>query len=184
MFLALDLSVKSTGFAFWREGHERPVCGVWPLAPGQEWAGRAFVRLHKNMMDLHTVVEPITNLMWEEPLPHWAVKGQTSIATLEAASGLSAHAWSFAEAVGARWAKTNQSTWRRHFLGAMKRGTKTVDLKALAMTRCRELGFDPERHDAAEACGLLDYQISMAGIIAPWRQNHILVEQFTGRKRA
>ena len=50
------------------------------------------------------------------------------------------------------------------------RGTKSVDLKAMAMSRCRDLGFDVNRHDAAEACGLLDYQLSVAGIIAPWRE--------------
>lgn len=177
MFVALDLSVKNAGFAFWSEGQERPRCGIWKLAPGQEWAGRAFVRLHRSLLDLHAV-EPITDLIWEEPLPHWAVSGQTSIVTLKAAAGLAAHALSFAEAVGARHHETNQSTWRRHFLGKLPRGTKTVDLKKMAMDRCRELGFDPERHDAAEACGILDYQVSLAGITPPWRHDQVLTMQF------
>jgi hypothetical protein len=51
----------------------------------------------------------------------------------------------------------------------MPRGTKSADYKHLAMSRCRELGFDVIKHDAAEACGLLDYELSVEGIIPPWR---------------
>jgi hypothetical protein len=51
----------------------------------------------------------------------------------------------------------------------MKRGTKTPDLKAMAMSRCRELGFEPNGHDEAEALGILDYQLSVQGVIPPWR---------------
>ena len=39
----------------------------------------------------------------------------------------------------------------------------------MAMSRCREIGFAPLKHDEAEALGLLDYAISVEGIIAPWR---------------
>lgn len=173
MFVALDLSLKSTGFACWSEGQQRPRCGIWQLS-SLEFAGRAFVRLHRNLIDLHKV-EPITSLMWEEALPHWAVKGQTSLATIKALAGLTAHALSFAEAVGARWSEVNQSVWRREFIGAMPRGTKTTDLKRMAMLRCRELGFDPEKHDAAEACGILDHQVTVSGITPPWRIANPLV---------
>jgi len=180
MFVALDLSVKSTGYAFWQPGMDRPVCGIWSLAGGIEWAGRACFRLHRNLIDLHTVTE-ITSLIWEEPLPHWALQGQTNIKTLRAAAGLAMHAESFAEAVGARRHETNQSTWRRHFLGKMPRGTKTVDLKRMAMDRCRQLGFDPEKHDAAEACGLLDYLLDIEGIHPPWRDQSIFTPQFLAK---
>lgn len=169
-FLALDLSVKSTGFAIWSEGQAKPACGTWALAPSIDWAARAFVRLHKNLLDLHRV-SPIDDLVFEEPLPPAALKGFTNAVTLAAAAGLAAHAQSFAEAMGIRHRPVNLVTWRRHFIGKMPRGTKTPDLKALAMRRCRELGFDPQKHDAAEACGLLDYQLSVSGIIPPWRQS-------------
>lgn len=167
-WLALDLSIKSTGWALWSTGEDRPAFGTWELAPDVSWRGRAYVRLHRHLLDLHRL-SPIDHIAFEEPLPHAAVKGNTTIDTLAAMAGLAAHAESFAEAVGATHRSVNMATWRRHFIGKMPRGTKTLDLKALAMTRCRELGFDPARHDAAEAIGLLDYQLSLNGIVAPWR---------------
>jgi hypothetical protein len=160
--------VKSTGFALWSEGQAKPASGTWSLAGGIAHAPRAYVRLHRSLMDLQRVA-PIDLIVFEDPLPPHAVRGQTSIETLKAAAGLAAHVQSFAEALGIRHLAVNLASWRRHFIGKTPRGTKTPDLKHMAMTRCRELGFDVQKHDAAEACGLLDYQLSCEGIIAPWR---------------
>lgn len=183
---ALDLSIRSTGWALWSAGDERPSFGTWALADSIDWAARAFVRLHKNLIDLHRIT-PIDDLVFEEPIPAHMLHGHTNALTLAAAAGLAAHASSFAEAAGANWRPVSIAAWRRHFLGRMPRGTKTPDLKALAMTRCRELGFDPIRHDAAEAIGLLDYQLSVNGIIPPWRED-VLQRQLTpatdGRRAA
>lgn len=167
-WLSLDMSIKSTGWALWSEGQERPAYGTWALAPDLSWAGRAFVRLHKNILDLHRLT-PINALVFEAPLQAGQLHGHTNVETLEALIGLAAHAKSFAEAVGARHRAVHQATWRRHFIGRMPRGTKSPDLKAMAMARCRELGFDPAKHDAAEALGLLDYELSVSGILPPWR---------------
>lgn len=167
-YLALDLSVKSTGFALWSHGQALPVSGTWELASSIDWAARAFVRLHRNLSDIHRVT-PLDEIVFEEPPPTHRMAGQTNAKTEAAKYGLVAHAMSFAEACGIRYRPVSIAGWRRHFLGSMPRGTKTPDLKHMAMTRCRDLGFDVQKHDAAEACGLLDYQLSVAGIIAPWR---------------
>lgn len=178
-FVALDLSVKSAGWASWSEGQERPVSGCWTLAEGLQWAARAYVRLQRNLRDLHQVT-PITSIVYEDSLPAEKLHGQTSRETLKALVGLTEHVESFGEAFGIKTRYTNQATWRRHFLGAMKRGTRTPDLKAFAMQRCRELGFEPSRHDEAEALGILDYQVMLAGITPPWRMQHSLVSQLVG----
>lgn len=184
--VALDLSVRSTGWAMWEPGQQKPAYGTWELAPHVDYAARAFVRLHKHLLDLHRL-QPIDDLVFEEAIPGHMLHGKTNAKSLAAAAGLAAHAMSFCEAIGARWRPVSIAAWRRHYLGSMPRGTKTVDLKALAMTRCRELGFDPARHDAAEAIGLLDYQLSLNGIIAPWRAG-ILQRELTpatdGRRAA
>jgi hypothetical protein len=177
--LALDLSVKSTGFALWNGG-DKPNCGTWELAGGITHAARAYVRLHRHLRDINDAT-PLDLIAYEDPLPPHSVHGQTSIDVLKASAGLAAHVQSFAEAMGIRHCGVHQATWRRHFLGAMPRGTKTPDLKHMAMQRCRELGFDPVKHDAAEACGLIDYQLSVEGIIAPWRETHLLQRQMTPR---
>ncbi|HET7255580.1 MAG TPA: hypothetical protein VFJ46_17625 [Xanthobacteraceae bacterium] len=175
-YVALDLSVKSTGFAFWSDGQAKPACGTWALAPGIQFAGRAFVRLHRNLMDLHKV-NAINELVFEEAIPPFMLQGHTNAETVAAAAGLAAHCMSFAEAIGARYRPVGIAAWRRHFIGKMPRGTKTPDLKAMAMKRCRELGFDAIKHDAAEACGLLDYQLSVAGVTPPWRMENALQQE-------
>lgn len=168
--LALDLSTKSCGFAFWKEGMARPTCGTWELAASISHAPRGYVRLHRHLRDVNDAT-PVDLIAFEDPLPPHSVHGQTSIDVLKASAGLAAHVQSFAEAMGIRHIAVHQATWRRHFLGPMPRGTKTPDLKHLAMTRCRELGFDVIKHDAAEAAGLLDYTLSVEGIIPPWRES-------------
>ena len=165
--LGLDLSVKSTGWALWSESLARPACGIWKLAPSIDWRARAFVRLQRNIMDLHRV-GALTHIAFEEPISPGALHGHTNLDTIHGAIGLASHVQSFCEAGGVRCYPVGLSTWRRHFLGKMPRGTKTADLKAMAMQRCRELGFDPEKHDAAEACGILDYQLHRLQITPPW----------------
>jgi hypothetical protein len=174
--VALDLSIRSCGWSMWHKGLQRPACGTWELAPHVDYASRAFVRLHKNLFDLHRL-DAIETLVFEEAIPPHMLHGQTNALTVAAAAGLAAHAMSFAEALGIRWRPIGIAAWRRHFIGKMPRGTKTPDLKAMAMRRCRELGFDAIKHDAAEACGLLDYQLSMDGITPPWRVENALQQE-------
>lgn len=169
-YVALDLSIRSTGWAMWSPGQRAPAFGIWSLASHVDHAARAFVRLHKGLLDLNTI-DTIDELVFEEAIPPHMLHGRTNAITVAAAAGLAAHAMSFCEAVGIRWRAVSIAAWRRHFIGSMPRGTKTPDLKHMAMMRCRELGFDPAKHDAAEALGLLDYQLSVAGIIAPWRES-------------
>ena len=172
--VALDLSIKSTGWASYAPGRNAPASGSWELAAGVQWSARAYCRLQRNLSDLH-IVQPINAITYEDSLPAEALHGHTSRDTIKAAVGLTEHVESFGEALGIRTRYTNLSTWRRHFIGAMKRGTKTVDLKAYAMQRCRDLGFDPATHDEAEALGILDYALHLANITPPWRSEHVLL---------
>jgi hypothetical protein len=56
-------------------------------------------------------------------------------------SGLCAHAESFGYAVGLRSVQAvNVTSWRRHFIGKMPRGTKTKQLKDYVIERCRSYG--------------------------------------------
>jgi hypothetical protein len=172
-FLALDLSIRSTGFAWWKEGQAKPVCGTWELAPHINHAARAFVRLHRRLLDLHDLM-PIDDIVFEEAVPPHKLHGNSSAQTIAAAAGLAAHVMSFAEAIGANWRSVSIGAWRKHFVGSMPRGTKTPEWKHLAMMRCREFEIEVLKHDAAEAAGMLDYQVSLEGIVPPWRQQHIL----------
>jgi hypothetical protein len=167
-YVALDLSLRSCGWAMWGRGQSLPAHGTWALGD-LEHAGRAFVRLHANLLDLHKL-DPIKALTFEEAIPAFALHGNSNAGTIFGAAGLAAHAMSFAEAIGCSYRAVNIAAWRRHFIGSMPRGTKTPDLKHMALKRCRELGIEVIKHDEAEAVGLLDYALSIAGIIPPWRE--------------
>jgi hypothetical protein len=186
VWCALDLSLSSTGFASWSNEAAALTHGRWPLADSMKWRGRGYVRLHRELMAIHAET-PIDHLIFEEPLTPASVSGHTNIDILQTLAGLAAHAESFAAAVKAVPRPVHVATWRRHFIGPMPRGTKSPDLKAMTVKRCRELGFKPLTNDEADAIGLLDFALSQDGIIPPWRAEHLLVRPMhpaTDGKRA
>lgn len=172
--LGMDLSKRSTGWALWSDTMSKPVSGIWSLGSELTSSGRAFLKLHQCMNDLYTV-HPFDIVIYESPLNLDSGKLVTNADTTELLVGLACHVDSFAEAKNVRkYRKVNQSTWRRHFIGSMKRGTKTPQLKAYAMERCQQLGLNPSKHDEAEAIGILDYMCEMEAITPPWRANEVL----------
>lgn len=187
LHLALDLSVKNTGYAFWKDGLDRPVAGVWQLASGLEWKGRAYNRLARNLWDLYETAG-IDSIVFEEPLPASALHGHTNRETLTAQVGLAEHVVGFAEAIGARVRFASAASWRKHFLEPPAK-SKRIDLKQMAIERCGHLGIEVPRgstgkpsDDAADAIGLLDYQLYLAGVTPPWRAETVLVPQFQRRR--
>jgi len=159
--LALDQSILSCGWALWETGWPTPQCGVWPLADGLRWADKAFVRLQRNIMVIHRE-DPLDHIVSEEPL----LTPKDKVDKLVGLYGLQAHIMSFGAATGVPHHVAKQRRWRKHFIPDV--GDGTPDWKFLAVKRCRALGFDPENHDAAEACGILDYQLDVLGVRAPW----------------
>jgi len=103
------------------------------------------------------------------------MQGGTNIDSLRVLAGLAAHAESWADGMGLRSVQAvNVSTWRKHFIGSQKRGSKRATLKSLTMERCNQLGFKPRRDDEADALGILDYGCELRGVLPPWRANEVL----------
>lgn len=168
------MSKRSTGFALWTVGQSAPVSGIWSLGSEYTSAGTTFLKLHQSMNDLYSV-SPFDIVIYEEPLNLDSGKLLTNKETTFCLMGLATHVDSFCEAKNVRkYRSVNQSSWRSHFIGRMKRGTKSPDLKAFAMERCRQLGLRPQKHDDAEAIGILDYMCEMEGITPPWRADEVL----------
>lgn len=190
--LALDLSKRSTGWAAWPEGADRPVYGHWQLGSEYSRPGQTYCKLHQALLDLYKVVCPFERIFFEDPINPVQLKGNTNIETVKMLSGLAAHVESFAFAMGCREIRAvNVSTWRKEFIGtqdasrarkkARTRGSSATDLlKDLTMERCRQLGFRPQRHDEADALGILDYVCSIRDIVPPWRQGEVLRPMLTG----
>lgn len=166
--LALDLSKKSTGWARWGVGEERAVSGTWELGSEFTPRGKVFLKLHQNMADLHSV-SPFDAVFFEEAISPAKLQGHTNAETIKLAGGLGSHVESFAEAYGLRIVReVNQTTWRRDFLGKLPRSLRSADLKGMAMDRARQLGFKPQRHDEAEAIGILDHACLSLDLTPPW----------------
>ncbi|KQX18397.1 MULTISPECIES: hypothetical protein [unclassified Sphingomonas] len=169
----LDLSKRSAGYACWGPGDPRCVSGAWILGSEFTSDGLVYCKLHENLSDLHALGR-IEAIFWEEPLDARVLSGHTNIDSLRVLNGLAAHAASWGEAMGCRIVKAvNMTVWRRFFIGAMPRATKSADLKLMSMQRCRQLGFKPATHDEAEAIGGLSYACDQLNLSPPWRDAHL-----------
>lgn len=172
--LALDLSKRSTGWAVWMRDWPRPRYGHWVLGSEYTPDGRTFGKLHRRLKELRALVR-FDTIYFEEPIGAAQLTGHTNIATLRVLAGLAAHAESYAAATRCRLCqRVNVSSWRKHFVGRMPRGTKSKDWKYYAKERCRLYGFAPQKDDEADALGILDYACELQGIVPPWRENEVL----------
>lgn len=171
--LGFDLSKRSAGFACWSEADATVASGTWELGSEFTSKGQTFAKLHQCMSDLYAVA-PFDRIYYELPLNLGPAAGNTSRDTLDVLIGLAMHAESFAYVKGCFIQGINMSSWRAHFLGRMKRATSSADLKSYAMSRCRQLGFRPTKHDQAEAIGILDYACELNKIMPPWRKDEVL----------
>ena len=179
--LALDLSKKSTGWARWGLGEERAVSGTWELGSEFTSRGKVYLKLHQNMADLYSV-SPFDAVFFEEAVSPAKLQGQTNAETIKLAAGLGSHVESFGEAMGLRIIReVNQATWRRDFLGKLPRHLRSADLKQMAMDRARQLGFKPQKHDEAEAIGILDHACLSLDLTPPWQLQLALQAQLGGR---
>jgi len=172
--IGLDPSKRSTGLAGWDGESSHPVILSKQLGCKLTLPGEAFARLHGVMDDLNMVIGGADVIYCEEPLLPSAIQRHTTFDTVLMAYGLFGHAQSFAVAKGIRFHAVHQMTWRKHFLGSMKRGTKKQQFKDLALERARQLGFRPRNDDEADAIGVMDWGCEVERVIPPWRANEVL----------
>lgn len=188
---ALDLSKSSTGWAVWESGWEKPRYGHWQLGSEYTTNGGVYAKLHARLNDLWKLCH-FENLYYEEPISPAHLQGGTTIQTIWLLCGLASHTESYGHARRCRIVKAvNVERWRKDFIGQVansdakadarrrkktgeKRASARDTLKALTIARCRQLGFEPRKNDEADALGLLDYSLEIAGITPPWRAGEVL----------
>lgn len=195
--LALDIAT-TTGWAWHHHGMPRPFFGALPLPGGKENVGRACDLLLRWLRQLYIGLRddghPITHFFIEKGF----IPQQVNSSTAERLLGLCATAQMFAYQVGATSCYSlDISETRKHFIGrgsGFKRAPGVngkpgpylpgQDPKELAIRRCAEFGWHTDSHDAAEACGLLDFGLSMMdrgfveaglpGYPRPWRDHALM----------
>lgn len=172
--LALDQSETSTGYAVWGEGDARALTGWKTLGSEFTSPGRVFANIHQLMTELNEL-GTIDVVFYERPrhLDGWNAQSNANAHMLLV--GLAAHILSWGTAMQCRMVRdAHMSTWRAHFLHGMARprnpdGSK-IDgvLKVMAVDRCKALGIKTQRHDEAEAFGILDHACDVLGLAPPW----------------
>lgn len=171
--LALDLATV-TGWALHSPGMQRPHFGAWRLEGSVRDIGRRAEHLRQHMNELRTIYGDFSHMVFEAQ----HVSAKMDIDTVYCLMALGGMAEWFAFRVGAKCFKVHISQWRKHFLGrgsSFKDKGKPIDPKELALRKCAEHGWHMNSTDAAEACGILDYFLSLIeGYERPWRDAALL----------
>lgn len=190
--LGLDLSKSSTGWCIWDGVAGEPRYGSERLGSEYTSDGQTFAKLHVLMHDLWRTISHFDYVAIEAAINPAQLQGNTTIQTIRLASGLAAHAHSFAYAMGCKPViEVNVSSWRPDFIGKFHsdearrlaraakkagniRASARDSLKALTMERCRQLGLNPRKDDEGDAIGILTYTVLTHGETPPWIANEVL----------
>ena len=163
--LALDLASVS-GWAVHQNGMDRPFFGTKQLKYPNEEHGIAGERLRVLIGGLHQTYR-LTDIVFEAQHVGSGMSPQTALFL----SGLGFMAEWIAYKIEARCFCVDIGTWRKHFIG--KGNLAKDEARRRSFDKCHQLGWYPDSHDAAAACGVLDYYLSiMPKSIAheqPWR---------------
>ena len=184
--LALDLAT-TTGWALHLPGMERPFFDAFTLPGDAQTVGEACSALEDWLEETYDTFASrggISHYFFEEQHIAEGVSPRGVYRLI----GLGATVEKFAFDNGGFCYSVPISSWRKHFLGrgsGFKRdksypGKKKPylpgeDPKELAIIQCSRYGWHTNVHDAAEACGILDYACSMLpNYHRPWRDNLLL----------
>lgn len=169
--------------------------------------GAVFQKVHKNLLDLHRVMG-LTQIWYEQKVnPANLVttdesgkrKPTTNREAVLFAAGLETHVMSFCYSFNIPYGDVHISSWRGDFIGrdvaagarrdakeksiALNKKVKATDrLKRLTFVRAQQLGTSPANADEADAFGIMDYRLHLAGIQPPWRTEETLIPPLGGDK--
>lgn len=178
--LAMDIATKM-GWALHKPGMPKPFFGTVQFPSSPLLVGESMEAMREFLTRQHELHGGLTDIIFEAQ--HVATQkkkrkdGSEETRTIDMnvirkLIALAAMAEWFAHCIGARCFQVHIGTWRKHFCGT---GKLTRDrAKQIAMDEARRLGIDPPDDNAAEACGILDYYLSIRRINrapypVPWR---------------
>lgn len=185
--LAMDIA-RNTGWALHEPGMPKPFFGTIPLASSAGVVGPAMEQFRQFLQERHELHGGLTDIVFEDQ--HVAmhdrqpkkeggrVQKVIDIKPVKKLIALAGMAEWFAHCVEAQCYSVHIGTWRKHFLGTGK--LKRDEAKQRAMDECRRLGIDPPDDNAAEACGILDYYLSLRKLggkpyPVPWRDTNFFL---------
>jgi hypothetical protein len=161
--LALDIAKNRTGWAVGSPGMSRPYWGCFEIAG--PWDGSEGARLHewRRFLIDNIAIYDVTYIAVERPfvdLKAFQFNGTVPILQMHGIAAELAHD----KRIG--MGEVSIQSWRCHFLGKATAPKHLADkertpyLKDLARRRCAERGWLCERHDEAEALGIMDFALA------------------------
>lgn len=155
--LALDLAT-TTGWCVGQAGG-KPTYGSHRIAPQGAGSGEVFGQFLKWLHDMVAVHSPRV-IVYEAPLAPSLLRGKTNADTARRLFGLPAITEAIAYRMGVPVIlEASVQDVRGHFIGT--RNMPGDEAKRAVIARCRQLGYDPQTHDAADALALWDYCAAM-----------------------
>lgn len=162
---------------------DKPASGSFELPSGESDLGRCGYQLHVELSRLQQV-HGFERVYYEAPIPPSQLGGRSNLATVAKVFCIAAHIESYCYAKGLRCRQVGMGAWRRHFVGKGA-GEKSATFKSWARERCRQLDWHVRSHDEADACGVLDYAISLdPEFKPPWRDDALLFAPMPVKRRA
>jgi hypothetical protein len=152
--LSLDLALRA-GWAMGRVLDRTPTFGSVRLAAPGASMGAIFANCRKWL----STFDGVDIAVFESPMQPSFMSGHTNATTIRILMGIAAIAEEhfFSRGVDVREAQVREV--RRHFLGSNKH--KRVAAKALTISACRRLGWNPPDDNAADALALWHFQASV-----------------------
>jgi Holliday junction resolvasome RuvABC endonuclease subunit len=162
---ALDLAGR-TGFAFWAPGQPRPVSGSFSLPETGLNYGRYLAALDRFLNDHFTAHRP-ARVIYEAPIIR--VRGGHSATSMHTAiklMNLAGHTEFVCFQREIPCFSVNHNTVMKHFVGHGNLSRKAG--KARCLERCRDLGWDPDNDDEADAMAIIDFACHELKVPVPW----------------
>lgn len=156
--LALDLAL-TTGWALGTPMDKVPTSGSIKIARDDASMAKLFCDWRVYLRDFLLLHPDITLVVFESPLLPFMKQGKTNIDTLRRLIGLAAVTEELLYSLGKydiREARV--ADVRSHFIGSNRH--KRAEAKTLTIRRCRQLGWEPQDDNAADALALWDYQVA------------------------
>jgi len=156
--LALDLALQ-TGWALGTPADTKPISGSVQIVREDASMAKLFSEWRIYLRDFLSLNPDITLVVFESPLLPFMKQGKTTISTLRRLIGLASVTEELLYSLNKydiREARV--SDVRSHFIGSNRH--KRDEAKMLTARRCRQLGWEPQDDNAADALALWDYQVA------------------------
>ena len=180
--LAVDPSKTQTGWARFKAGDVKPLCGHFSSGGPHSTRRDLIGKFYREFTAI--VAFPPDLIAFERPLRGDAQSNEDNNRNANAMATI-IELVAYAHRI--RCTDHDNNTWKSSFfntdipmrvknhLGKSMKNPR-YNTKAISLAMCKAFDIDVANHDEADAVGLLDHVLGLEGIIAPWRRDNVLAK--------